>query len=89
MGNTVDLLRNIPEDLSKSSLVELDALIGKAILSCPWGEYSEMHDDRALNHTVHEMRNQGFRPITAEEYRRLLTNGAKTISLWLPVGREL
>jgi hypothetical protein len=87
MGNTVDLLRDIPRNLSKSSHVELDALIGKAIVSCPWSEHNGLDHERTLSQTVQEMRKQGFRPITAEEYHISLTNGVKRISLWIPLGK--
>jgi hypothetical protein len=87
MGNSIDVIRKVPEDLSKSSLRQLEEVIHQAIIHSPWNDVNDQQTpEEILSSTVLEMGRKGFRPITAPEYLSMLKDKDQgTISLWIPV----
>jgi hypothetical protein len=65
MGNAA--LSRVPQDLTKCSKPQLQAMINSVIINNPWNEEDENEED-ALTSTVDIMKNKGFRPITPEEF---------------------
>jgi hypothetical protein len=86
MGNSNNIIQNIPEDLTKSSNEQLQLIIETAIINNPWNsddKYSNEIAHKSLKRTVDEMKERGYRPITPHEYRFELQNSNNKIMLWI------
>ena len=85
MGNANNVVREMPEDLAKSSNDQLQLIIETAIVNNPWfsqeGNGYES-SQKNLFRTLAEMKNRGFRPITPSEYRLQLHSSKGKIMLW-------
>ena len=90
MGNSIDIIHNVPADLSTSTLNQLQEVIEQAIIHTPWNENTEgKSPEFVLRSTVSEMAKRGYRPITAEEYLRFLKQKQnRNIGLWVPSSKD-
>ncbi len=84
MGNTVDFVSKVPDNLSKSNLLQLQEIIEEGIIRSPWTEIDlDQSKETILRRTLTEMQKRGYRPITPEEYQAALDRKEKRICLWM------